>query len=406
MPDLLKVLENFRMLFLTVLLGLSVYYFVVLANMKMGDRLPFKPTKKRIGYIAAVIFLLIVLYKILSAGGFIFDVLFIIFISIIMAYILNPLVSKIQNGFKKKKIKRVFAIAIVYLSIIIMIAILFLTVGPKIVQEVNTFIQKLPNYVSEIYNLSQEFYQKNLESINKLANTLGIDSPEQTISNSFDVLKEYLTAGAVSLGNGLVNFFGRVFNLVLVPITTFYMLNDKDKFKDFAIKLIPWKRRDEVMCLFREVDDVIGSFIRGQLVVCVFIGIATAIALTIIGIDFSIIIGIFAGIFNIIPYLGPIIGLVPAVLLALIEDPIKIIWVIVAITAIQQFETNFVSPKIVGDSVGIHPLAVMFGVMIGGSYFGIMGMLLAVPTIATSRILYRFVREKLKKLPDEEIFSK
>ncbi|MDO5707733.1 MAG: AI-2E family transporter [Andreesenia angusta] len=400
MPDILKILLDLRIVFITILLGLSIYYLIVFAHKTLGDDLPIKITKKKLIYSIILILFLLFLYKIISMGGIIIDIIFIIFISMILSYIINPIVNKIQ----KKKIKRPLAILIVYLGIFAFLAIIIMTIGPKIVDEITEFIQNLPKNIADLYAFTKRFYENNLEDINKMSKALNIESPEQIFSNTLEAAKTYATNWSIGFANGVVSFFGKAFNMVLIPIVTFYMLKDKDKIKDGILRTIPWKKRDEVVKVSKDIDDVIGAFIRGQLIVCLFIGVATAIALTIIGIDFSILIGIFAGIFNIVPYLGPIIGLIPAVIIALMDDPIKVISVVISITVIQQIESNFISPKIVGDSVGLHPIVVMVSVLLGGSYFGIFGMLLAVPTIATLRILFNFFGKKIKKMDDENIF--
>lgn len=401
MPDILKLLVDVRVFLITLILGLFAYYMIAFAHSKLGNSLPFMITKRGLAKLIAGVLVLAAVYKILSNGGMVITMIIILFASAVLAYIMNPIVNKLE----KKKIKRPLAILIVYLGIIALIAVMIMTIGPKIVEEITEFGQKLPSYAAYIYRMTMDFYDRHLDQINKMANALDVESPENMISSTLSTVKNSLSDWIVSFATGLSGFFGKVFNLVLIPIITFYMLKDKDKFKDFAIKRLPWRRRDEIIGIFREIDEVIGNFIRGQLIVCAFIGVATSIALAIIGIEFSIMIGIFAGIFNIVPYLGPIIGLVPAAIMALIDDPIKIVWVVIAITVIQQFESNFITPKIVGDSVGLHPLVVMTAVILGGAYFGLIGMLFAVPAVAVARIMYRFIRDKIKGMDDDQIFE-
>lgn len=400
MPDLIKILINIRVFLITLILGLATYYMIAIAHKNLGNNLPFLLTKKKLIKLIIAVVSLGIIYKIISRGGMIITIIILLITSAIIAYLMNPIVNKLE----RKNIKRPIAILIVYIGIFGLFLSMIFTIGPRIVQEITEFGQKLPSYALEFYKIIMKFYKNNLEEINKMSKALNIESPDKIITSSLNAIKKYSTEWIMSFATGLTGFFGKIFNLVLIPIITFYMLKDKEKFKNFAIKAIPWKKRKEYISVLKEIDDIIGKFIRGQLIVCTFIGVATSIALMIIGVEFSILIGIFAGIFNIVPYLGPIIGFVPAAIMALLDDPIKVIWVAIAIIIIQQTESNFITPKIVGDSVGVHPIIIMVGVILGGAYFGLLGMLFAVPVIVISRILYRYFRYKIKNMKDKELF--
>lgn len=143
------------------------------------------------------------------------------------------------------------------------------------------------------------------------------------------------------------------------------------------------------------MDKSISQFIRGRIIVGIFVGITTTIALFILNIDFAFSIGMLAGIADIIPYFGPVIGIIPAVFFALLEGPLKALWVIITFTTIQQIENNIITPKVVGESVGIHPVTVIISLILGGGFFGILGMILAIPVVAVVKILYSYIVEKV-----------
>lgn len=159
--------------------------------------------------------------------------------------------------------------------------------------------------------------------------------------------------------------------------------------------MVPEKYEDDVSRLFHEMDKVFNEFIRGRLIVGAFVGIATTIVLLILKVDFALLIGIFSGLMDIIPYFGPVLGIIPGVVFAFLQKPIKALWVIILFIVIQQIENNIISPKVVGESVGIHPITVILVLIIGGSMFGILGMLLAVPFAAIFKIVLLFVVEKV-----------
>lgn len=397
METFTNMLDYMKSIFITLLLALGVYYAIVAGNFFLGDRRKLKIKKRTAVKVFLSFVIAIFLYRVLAAGGFINTLLFTIAVAIVLSYFLNPLVNMLE----KKKIGRGLGILIIYLGIILMFFILFKTIGPRIGDEISSLARNLPRYINEIYDLSVGLYEKLGPQIENMP--IDIASIEESIASGFDNLKDVLGSSIVKVINSSVRFVSRAINLVLIPVFSFYFLKDKAKYKAAIVKSLPKRYRRDIMGLGRDIDEVLGQYIRGQLIVCLFIGVATALALLFIGVDFAIIIGMFAGIFNIIPYLGPIIGLIPALIFAALEDPTKVIWVIAAITIIQQVESNFVTPKIVGKSVGLHPTVVMVGVLIGGGYFGLVGMLLAVPTIATFRVLYRFVSEKISKMKDEDI---
>lgn len=392
-----NILGYMKSIFITLLLALGVYYAIVAGNFFLGERRKLRIKKRTAVKSFTGLVALIFLYKLLSAGGFVNTLLFTIAVAIVVSYFLNPLVNMLE----KKKIGRGMGVLIIYLGIILLFYILFKTIGPRIGDEISRLASNLPKYINDIYVLSVGLYEKISPQIENMP--IDIASIEDSIASGFDNLKNVLGDSIVKIANSTVRFVSRAINLVLIPVFTFYFLKDKSKYKAAIVKAIPKRYRADIIGLGRDIDEVLGQYVRGQLIVCLFIGVATALALLFIGVDFAIIIGIFAGIFNIIPYLGPIIGLIPAVIFAALEDPTKVIWVIVAIVAIQQTEGNFVTPKIVGKSVGLHPTVVMVGVLMGGGYFGLVGMLLAVPTVASFRVLYKFASKKLSKLEDEEI---
>lgn len=397
METFLNILGYMKTVFITVLLGLAVYYTFVAGNYFTGDERKIRIKKKTAIKTVLILLVLLFIYRFLSGGGFITTLIFTVSVSMVVSYFLNPLVNKLEA----KKISRGFGVLIIYVGIVLLLVILFKTVGPKIGDEISRLVKNLPSYINDIYRFSVNLYDRISPEIENLPIDMG--SIEDSIASGLDNLKNVLGNSIMGIINSSMKFISRALNLVLIPVFTFYFLKDKSKYKEVITENIPKKFRKDIVGLGRDIDEVLGQYVRGQLLVCLFIGVATTAALLIIGVDFAIIIGIFAGIFNIIPYLGPIIGLIPAVIFAAFEDPTKIIWVVVAITVIQQAEGNFITPRIIGKSVGLHPTVVMVGVLIGGGYFGLIGMLLAVPTVATFRVVYKFIVKKLSEMKDEEI---
>ena len=179
-----------------------------------------------------------------------------------------------------------------------------------------------------------------------------------------------------------------VLRLILLPVVIFYVLDDKEAIINKIKIIVPDKYEDLFSVIFREVDVALSQFVRGRILMALFVGVATMITLFLMGIEFALIIGVLTFVFDIVPYIGPFIGFVPAVLIAFFKSPIKALWVAFLFVFIQWLENNVIGPKILGSSIGLHPLVVLFSLIIGGGMFGVPGMIFAVPVIAVIKILY------------------
>ena len=188
-------------------------------------------------------------------------------------------------------------------------------------------------------------------------------------------------------------------NWLLACVIAFYLLQDKEHFLSFLQRVLKYSFKQErylkLRDLGREVDRILSGYIRGQVIDATIIVILTSGALLLIRLDFAIIIGIVAGIFNLIPYFGPIVGLVLSIIIGLLDsNPMKALYGALAILVIQQIDGWFIVPKIVGECVKLHPIVVLLAILIGGNLFGLVGMLIAVPVAAFIRLLLiRFIPE-------------
>jgi len=202
--------------------------------------------------------------------------------------------------------------------------------------------------------------------------------------------------GITKAGNKVVDF-------AMALVISFYLLKDKKKFINFTNKFLETFIPDRVYKNFKsfwvDVDYVLSGYIRGQLMDSFIMGVLIGISVAIIGIDFPIIIGIIAGISNIIPYFGPIIGMIPAALMGLISgNPMKALYAVITLFILQQIDGAIIAPKIVGESVDVHPVAIVVAIIAGGSLFGLVGMLLAVPVAALLKLIFiRYIDSKAQE---------
>jgi predicted PurR-regulated permease PerM len=249
-------------------------------------------------------------------------------------------------------------------------------------------IDEVPGYAAQV--------QKFTTSIQLEYARAGIpEALRQIIDQRISWLEQVLVDQTEWLMEIILNLAGYFFNIILAPIIAFYLLKDVELFTAKAVLFIPAPWRHEVLELGREISRVIDSFVRGYLLISVITGVLTGLALAALGVDFALMLGIFAGITNLIPYFGPFIGAVPAVAVALLVSKWLVLKVVIIFLVIQQVEASVISPKILGDRVGLHPLFVILVLLAGGQLFGLTGLILAVPVSAILRVVVRAAQLRL-----------
>lgn len=249
---------------------------------------------------------------------------------------------------------------------------------------------------SHIVDFTKETFEKYEDKINELTNTVTtLEVPEsikKEILKTVDMAKDVITDIGTGWMLSIKTITANVVNFFIGFIISFYLIIDLELFKNiwnkFLYLFIKKKSIIKVNSFIREMNVVLSSFIRGQLLDCFLVAIISIIALSVIRLEFSVALGIFAGITNIIPYFGPVIGMVPAVVVGLLSgNPWQALFAMIALIIVQQFDCNILSPKIVGESVGVHPVFVIIGILAGAQLFGILGMILAVPVCGIAKII-------------------
>ncbi|AKL95238.1 hypothetical protein CACET_c17900 [Clostridium aceticum] len=370
---------------LTVLILLSfiTYYLIHIGNQYVEGKNKVNVGKKQIYKFIFMFIILLLIIFLFRIRGLLFEIFGPFLFAIVLAYILNPIVHYLQ----RKGIERLWGVLLVYLTIFLVLFLFSITLIPRISEEIKNLIEVMPKYSNTTYDHLYDLYLKYNHNVESLPAEL--DGIKNLLRLNIDRIQGFVFGLFTSITDTLLNIFSKVIGLVLIPILTFYFLKDADGFKKTMILLIPKSFRHEVLNIARDIDEVLGGFIRGQLTVAAFVGILTTGALLALRVEFAVLVGLIAGVANIIPYFGPVIGIVPGVIFALMDGPMKALWVIVAFTIIQQIESGIIAPKIVGKSVGIHPVFVILALIIGGRFFGVLGLLIAVPTAAIIKVLGR-----------------
>lgn len=310
-------------------------------------------------------------------------------VSLILAYVLNPIVDR----FERWNVARWITSLVLILFMVAIITLTLFFVLPVVLTQVEGVLESLSRLIADFNTWIAE------SRITKVLERYGISSEDvrTTLSSHLapkveDILKN-LFKGMVVLVSSLGGLLTQIFYVVLVPFLTFYILTDFPKIYDRLLKLFPSRHRDRVADYLQSADEVIGLYLRGALTVAFLQGILVAILLSVVGIKYALMLGVIAAILDLVPYFGLIITMVIAVIVAAFSDPPilpKVLFALGAIEILRIFETMYLSPRIVGSKVGLHPLLVIFSILVFFYFLGFIGLLIAVPTTA---IIILAVRE-------------
>lgn len=332
------------------------------------------------GYGVVILFLIILLGSKIS---FIFRPIVIFFqtlffpflISGVLFYLFRPVVDSLT----KLRFPRVLAILTIYILGIGLIVLVGFLIGPLLSKQVNNLIENLPAMMDKAQvQFVQMLHHPWIEPY------IDWNVISQTVVN-------YLKTSYAEIGSNIASFLGIITNvvtvLVIVPFILYYMLREGHKAPDYFLQLFPEWERKQGMAILRDLDQALSSYIKGQVIVSVSIGVLVYIGYLIIGIEYSLLLAIIAMFTNVIPFLGPLLGVIPALIVALITSPDMVYQVLIVAVIAQQLEGNLISPYVMGKNLNIHPLTIILILLVAGSLGGFLGLLLAVPTYAVCKVI-------------------
>ena len=309
-----------------------------------------------------------------------------IFIGFVIAWLFEPLVTKMQ----KKKIPRLLACILVYLGIISVLFLIIYIFIPSLITEVKDFVKVAPNIYEELSNFVLNIIRK--IDTNGYINITNLKSElTRWISNYGMSIASDLPKYILSIGKALIS--GGI-SFVLGLMVGFYLLYDFNKVNDFIFNNLPEKLKDGYKDLTHRINTSLRSYVQGVLIIMVLVFITQSIGLTIAGLEAPILFALFCAVTDIIPYFGPYIGGIPAVIVGFTMSPISGICVLISIVIVQLLENNFYQPLIMGHTMKLHPVTIMIGLLIFEHFFGILGMVVATPVIACLKVLVVFLDEK------------
>ncbi len=293
----------------------------------------------------------------------------------VIAYLLAPLV----DWCGRRGIPRIVAILAIYLVFGGSLALAGVYVAPRLLQESLRMIHRLPVWTKAVEGYWSFWLTKLHQAPMPASLRAMLDQTTQRLATYLLGLVQSVLRLALGMVPGAIS-------LLLAPILAVFVLKDLDRIRSRFWTLIPWTLRPAVYKLGLDIDQALNGFIRGQLMVALFVGLLSAAWTLALGIPFALLIGALAGVTDVLPYLGPIVGAIPAVILALTISPWKVAYVVIGFVIIHQLEGTVIAPKVVGDSVGLHPLIVIFALLGGAELAGVTGLLLAVPSAAVIKV--------------------
>ena len=301
-------------------------------------------------------------------------------VSFVLAYLMAPLVDLIG-----RRISRSLAIGIIVLLLLGILSGIGVVVVPKVIDEVRELVRRLPSYGTAVKDL----YERGLGLIREYGYEVQLGEIQQWLVERLPEVGKIFADKTTAALKGLTSGLAALLNLLMIPFVTFYVLKDYDKITRSLQGVLPRHLAGSSQELLQRIDEVLGQYIRGQLLVCSFIAVLTGFGLAISGIPYAVLLGLMAGISNLIPYVGLAVSLgVTAVVALLDADPLmNLLKVIVVFVVVQGIEGNFLSPRVVGERVGLHPAWVMFALVVAAHFWGMIGMLIAIPGAAVLNIL-------------------
>lgn len=348
-------------------------------------------------YSLIILILIGITIFIYSKVSFIFHPLIIVFSTIvaptILAFIAYYLLNPIVDLLEKLHIKRVWGIIIIALTVTGILTGIILVTAPIIERQITELISAFPRYLNQMGDNIQSWLKHSIlgpyydEGYNWLVENLS-DLPSK--------ISDYLGGAVEGFKNVASTLTNVVVAIITFPVILFFLLKDGKRFKEYCLTLLPPKVRKDIDQILKNMDNQVGSYIQGQIIVALCIGILLYIGYLIIGLDYAIVLAITAAITSVVPYLGPMIAISPAIIIAIVTSPFMLLKLAAVWGAVQFLEGNFISPNVMGKTMKIHPLTIVIVLLVAGNLFGLIGVILGIPGYAIVKVLVVYLFNKFR----------
>ena len=325
---------------------------------------------------------------------FLGNVILPIILAVIVYYLLRPILRLLE----KIKIKRVWGILIIFLVLVGLITLLVFLVFPFLKGQIFKLVEELPTYFIQLFNDLDAFLRTSIFKDYYLQ----IENDVASVLNGLpDEIGDFVQNTVTGIATGISSIVGVLTSFVLaivtVPFIVFYLLKDGEKLPNYVMKLFPPRMRDDLQEVFSGIDRQISSYIQGQILVSMCIGFMIFIGFTIIGMPYALLLGVIAMVTSVVPYLGPVIAITPAAIIALVTSPLLLVGLAIVWTIVQLIEGKFISPQIMGKSLHVHPITIIFVLITAGSLFGVPGVILGIPGYAILKVIVSHFYTLFKK---------
>lgn len=295
----------------------------------------------------------------------------------------------VQQFLEKRGVPRWGSIVIIFILLTVLLTAFIWMVGEPISDQVNNLVQATPSIAYEIQRAVDYILSNKADFPPQLEDAI------DTISNS---IQDYAIALSTWLVGALTSIVSATISLVIVPFFFIFMLKDHEKFAPFIYQFFTGERRDWLKRTLEDINDTIRSYVQGQILVSLILALIILAGYSFIGLEYTLILVILSFFMNMIPFIGPWLSFIPAVIVALIQEPSLVIWVAVINLVAQQLESNVVTPNIMGKSLELHPLTVITVILAAGNLGGFVAIILAVPVYAVIKVIVRNVYEERKAI--------
>lgn len=338
-----------------------------------------------IGTLIVLGFMIVEKTKILSFVITVLGLMMPLFVGLLVAWLFEPIILKLEG----KKISRILASVITYVSFLLVLVFLLILVVPEFISQLKELVGQVPSFLSKITDFITNIFN------NFKDGEIDVESIQKDLTLTIEKITTNLTSDSLTgIINAITKLISEGFSVLLGILIGFYISVDYKKVTGFMNKLIPIKYKDDVESLFSDLNDMARGYVGGTLFTSLLVAFLTFLGLIIAGVSSPLLFAIFCGVTNIIPYFGPYIGGIPVIIVGFSISPACGLICLITILLVQFIEGNIIHPLVVGKAIDIHPVVIVISLLIFEYYFGILGMILAAPIIGAVKILFTFFDKK------------
>jgi predicted PurR-regulated permease PerM len=321
----------------------------------------------------------------------------------VFTYIMLPLINwldaRMRPAIGKRRVLRTLLVLIVYLLTVTVLVVSLVAIIPPIGAQMQVLARRLPVVAANIYRAAPRTVQTWLDTYNAIVPETIRLAIQRSLESTVQSLAYTLQSGILKGVNLVFTTLSFVVGLLVVPLWMFYVLRDQPEMSAMFYRLIPPASREDARHIVMILDSLLGSYFRGQLILCLSVGIMTTVGLTILGVDLALLLGTLAGIFEVVPVLGPVLGAIPAILVTLAGSPANLVSVIILAFAVQQIENYVLVPQVARESVRIPPALSILVLIVGSEVGGVLGAILSLPLTAVIRDIAHYLYLRLSDQP-------